>query len=75
MANSFHFIGAGSPYGAELFACLGEKDRTFAALDHMAQIWPIRMGWLLLRVDREHPKLLSGDPRLKALRKKVGLPE
>jgi hypothetical protein len=33
------------------------------------------MGWFLLLVDREHPGLLSGDPRLKALRKKVGLPE
>src|SRR5215831_5158388 len=58
-----------------LFACLGDKDRTFEALDHVAQVGPIRMGWFLLRVDREHPGLLSGDPRLKALRKRVGLPE
>jgi TolB-like protein len=58
-----------------LFACLGDKDRVFEALNHVAQIGPIRMGWFLLRVDREHPGLLSGDPRLKALRKKVGLPE
>jgi adenylate cyclase len=75
VAAWFHFQGAGFPYGAALFACLGDKDRTFEALDHVAQIGPIRMGWFLLRVDREHPGLLSGDPRLKALRKKVGLPE
>src|SRR5262249_18164893 len=36
VAASFHFTGAGSPYGAALFACLGDKDRTFGALDHMA---------------------------------------
>jgi hypothetical protein len=33
------------------------------------------MGLFLLRVDRENRGLLRGDPRLKALRKKVGLPE
>ena len=75
VAASFHFTGAGSPYSAPLFACLGDKDRTFEALDHIAQLGPIRMGWFLLRVNREHPGLLSGDPRLSALRRKVGLPE
>ena len=35
----------------------------------------IRIGWFLLRADRENPGLLRGDPRLKALRKKVGLPD
>jgi hypothetical protein len=33
------------------------------------------MGQFLLRVDRENPGLLRGDPRLIALRKNVGLPE
>jgi hypothetical protein len=33
------------------------------------------MGLFLLRVDRENRGLLRGDPRLKTLRKKVGLPE
>src|SRR5262249_23565827 len=75
VAAWFHFSGAGFPYGAVLFACLGDKDRTFEFLDHVAQIGPIRMGWFLLRVDREHPGLLSGDPRLMLLRKKVGLPD
>jgi TolB-like protein len=66
---------AGGEPGAALFACLGDKDRAFEVLDRVARIGPIRIGWLLLRVDRENPGLLSGDPRLRALRKKVGLPE
>ena len=76
VAASFR-IPTGGPAGdvAALFACLGDKDRVFELLDRVAQIGPIRMGWFLLRVDREHPGLLSGDPRLMALRKKVGLPE
>jgi TolB-like protein len=60
---------------AQIFACLGDKERVFQTLDHQAAIGPIRMGWVLNRVDREHPGLLRGDPRLKALRRKVGLPE
>jgi adenylate cyclase len=64
----------GGEGGAQIFACLGEKDRVFEALDHAAALGPIRIGWFLLRVDRENRGLLRGDPRLKALRKKVGLP-
>jgi hypothetical protein len=60
---------------AQIFACLGDKERVFEALDQHAANGPIRMGWVLNRVDREHPGLLRGDPRLNALRKKVGLPE
>jgi len=75
VAASFSFPGGGLPYAAALFACLGDKDRALEVLDNVAQIGPIRMGWFLLLVDREHPGLLSGDPRLNALRKKVGLPE
>ena len=66
---------SGNPYKAALFACLGDKDRAFDILEREAGIGPIRIGWFLLRVDRENPGLLSGDPRLRALRKKVGLPE
>ena len=64
--------GAG---GAGILACLGDKDRVFEALDRHAGDGPIRMGYFLLRVDRENRGLLRGDPRLSALRKKVGLPE
>ena len=60
---------------AEILACLGDKDRVFEALDRDAGVGPIRMGWVLNRVNRESPGLLRGDLRLKALRKKVGLPE
>jgi tetratricopeptide (TPR) repeat protein len=65
----------GGSGGMEIYSCLGYKDRVFEALDRAAVLGPIRIGWFLLRVDREHRGLLAGDPRLKALRKKVGLPE
>jgi tetratricopeptide (TPR) repeat protein len=60
---------------AEIFACLGDKERVFEALNEHASVGPIRMGWVLNRVDRQHRGLLQGDPGLLALRKKVGLPE
>jgi tetratricopeptide (TPR) repeat protein len=60
---------------AEILACLGDKNRVFEALDRDAGVGPIRIGWVLNRVNRESPGLLRGDPRFKALRKKVGLPE
>jgi TolB-like protein len=65
----------GGSGGVEIYACLGDKDRVFEALDRAEHLGPIRIGWFLLRVDREHRGLLAGDPRLKALRKRVGLPE
>jgi hypothetical protein len=70
---AFHVTGGDS--GAEIYACLGDKDRVFEALDRDVPFGPIRVGWFLLRVDREHPGFLAGDPRLQALRKKVGLPQ
>jgi TolB-like protein len=62
-------------YSTVAFTCLGDKDRAFEAFDSHAALGPIRIGWFLLRADRENPGLLRGDPRSKALRKKVGLPE
>jgi hypothetical protein len=55
-----------------IFAGLGDKERSLEALDHMAVVGPVRMGAIL-----SLPELavLRGDPRLKALRKKVGLPD
>ena len=57
---------------ALIFAGFGDKDRTFEALGRMAVQGPVRIGRALT-----YPELalLRGDPRLKALRKKVGLPE
>ena len=55
-----------------IFAGLGDKERALAALDRMAIVGPVRMGSILSQPELA---LLRGDPRLKALRKKVGLPE
>ncbi len=65
---------SGGEGGAEIFSCLGDKDRVFEILDRNSEVGPIRMGYFLLRVDRSNRGLLRGDPRLTALRKKVGLP-
>jgi TolB-like protein/DNA-binding winged helix-turn-helix (wHTH) protein/Flp pilus assembly protein TadD len=56
-----------------IFAGLGDKDRTFEALGRMATLLgPVRVGRALTIPELA---LLRGDPRLKALRKKAGLPE
>ena len=62
-----------NPLGpAQIFACLGDKDRTFEALDRAAAAGPIRMGWIL---NGRGFAFLRGDPRETVLRRKVGLPE
>jgi tetratricopeptide (TPR) repeat protein len=62
-----------NPFGqAEIFACLGDKDRAFEALYRAAASGPVRMGRLL---SFQGYSQLRDDPRMKALRKKVGLPE
>jgi TolB-like protein/Flp pilus assembly protein TadD len=58
---------------ALIFAGLGDKNRTFEALDRAAVTGPVRIGRDVL--NRPEFALLRGDPRVKALRKKVGLPE
>jgi len=57
---------------AVIFAGLGDKERTLEALDRMAVVGPVRMGWIL---GLPELALLRGDPRLKILRQRVGLPE
>jgi TolB-like protein/Tfp pilus assembly protein PilF len=57
---------------ALIFAGLGDKERTLEALDRMAVVGPVRMGSILSLPELA---LLRGDPRVKALRKKVGLPD
>jgi tetratricopeptide (TPR) repeat protein len=57
---------------AVVFAGLDDKERTLDALDRMALVGPVRMGWIL---GLPELNFLRGDPRLKNLRKKVGLPE
>jgi serine/threonine-protein kinase len=57
---------------ALIFAGLGDKDRTFDALDRSIPLGGVRIGR-----DLAYPEFafLRGDPRLTTLRKKVGLPE
>jgi tetratricopeptide (TPR) repeat protein len=63
---------AGPVGQARIFAGLGDKDRAFEALDRAIPSGPVRIGR-----DLTWPEfaLLRGDPRVKVLRKKVGLPE
>jgi TolB-like protein/Flp pilus assembly protein TadD len=57
---------------AVIFAGIGDKDRTLEALDRMTVLGPFRIGRVLTWPEMA---LLRGDPRVKALRKKVGLPD
>ena len=57
---------------ALVFAGLGDKDRSVAALDRLAVQGPVRIGRILTFSELA---LVRGDPRVRALRKKVGLPE
>ncbi len=62
-----------NPFNQALISAgLGDKDRTFEALDRAASAGPFRIGRALTFPEFA---LLRGDPRVKALRKKVGLPE
>jgi Flp pilus assembly protein TadD len=66
---------ADSKYANEralIFAGLGDKERTLNALEGMAVLGAQRVGTYL---DYPEFDLLRGDPRVKALRQRVGLPE
>jgi tetratricopeptide (TPR) repeat protein len=68
-------IAAAVPFPLEqaiMFAGLGDKDRAFAALDRAIPMGPCRVGRALTFPELA---LLRGDPRLKIVRKKVGLPQ
>ncbi len=61
------------PYNqAMTFAGLGDREHTIEALERMAPLGPMRLGR-----DLNYPEFafVRADPRLKALRKSVGLPE
>jgi Flp pilus assembly protein TadD len=57
---------------ALIFAGLGDRDRTFQALDRVAELGGARIGRAL---NSPEFVLLRDDPRVKTLRKRVGLPE
>ena len=57
---------------ALIFAGLGDKDRTFEALDRVAELGAVRIGRAL---NSPEFALLRGDPRVKTLGKRVGLPD
>jgi TolB-like protein/Flp pilus assembly protein TadD len=57
---------------AVIFAGLGDKERTLEALDRMTVLGPVRIGRNLNFPELD---LIRGDPRVSALRKKVGLSE
>jgi adenylate cyclase len=69
------FAAAAAPNAftqALTFAGLGDKDRTLEALDRLASLGAVRVGRAL---NSPEFALLRGDPRVKTLRKRVGLPE
>jgi TolB-like protein/Tfp pilus assembly protein PilF len=57
---------------ALIYSGLGDKDRTFDALNRLTAQGPMQVGRYLTFPEFA---LIRGDPRLTALRKKVGLPE
>jgi adenylate cyclase len=66
-------VALGRPFQqALIFAGLDDKDRALEALDRMTELGPVRVGRAL-----NYPELalLRGDPRVKSIRKRVGLPE
>jgi TolB-like protein/Flp pilus assembly protein TadD len=65
-------IGTNPFNQAVIFAGLGDKERALAAMEGGTAAGPFRVGRQLT-----FPELafIRGDPRMKALRKKVGLPE
>ena len=57
---------------AHIFACLGDRERAIRALEQTIPVGPFRIGR-----EMETPEFaaLRPDPRVKSIRKKVGLPE
>ena len=67
-----HALISGNRFQESLiYAGLGDKDRTLEALDRMTDVGPMRIGRALICPEFA---FLRGDPRVEAIRKKVGLP-
>jgi TolB-like protein len=74
MAESpiLHPDGSGAQQFALAFAGSGDKDHTMERLERFSRGGPVRLGFTL---NSPEFAFLQGDPRLKTLRKKMGLPE
>jgi tetratricopeptide (TPR) repeat protein len=74
MAESpiLHPDRSGAQQFALAFAGFGDRDHTMERLERFARGGPVRLGFTL---NSPEFAFLSGDLRLKTLRKKVGLPE
>jgi tetratricopeptide (TPR) repeat protein len=57
---------------AGIFVAIGDKERAFEALERAIPLGPVRVGRDLTYAEFAP---LRGDPRVKALRKRLGLPE
>ena len=57
-----------------IYAGLGDKDRAFEALDRAVTINP-RSWRVATWMIRPEMKILRGDPRFQAIRRRLGLPE
>ena len=64
-------VSSGALQQVLIHAGLGDRDGTFDALERMTKLGPARIG---LTLTLPELNFLRGDPRLKALRLKVGLP-
>ena len=65
-------VSAGALQQVLIYAGLGDRDGTLNALNRMTELGPVRVG---LTLTGPELSFLRGDPRVKTLRKKAGLPE
>jgi hypothetical protein len=62
----------GAQQFALVFVGFGDRDHTIERLERLARVGPVGLGFTL---NSPEFAFVRGDPRLQALRKKVGLPE
>jgi len=60
------------PIAGCIFTALGDKNRAFEALERAVPLGPVRLGRNLTYAEFAP---LRGNPKMNALRKKIGLPE
>lgn len=71
-AEKLAAISPGALLQVLVYAGLGDKDRALEALGRMAELGPVRVGRTLTFPELA---LLRGDPRVRDLRNRVGLPD